>query len=43
MIDYPNFDDYKETCECGKFPVTNIYIDAWQNVPLTACEKIVGN
>lgn len=33
-------DDYDATCGCGKFPVTNTFIDAWESKPITCCDKI---
>lgn len=40
MINFLDTDDYSGDCGCGKFPVANAFIDAWENKPLTCCEKI---
>ncbi|XP_060834067.1 uncharacterized protein LOC132917367 [Rhopalosiphum padi] len=33
-------DDYDDTCGCGLFPVTNIFINGWKSSSFSPCAKI---
>lgn len=39
-INFLDYDDPFDTCGCGKFPVANMFIDAWEDISITPCPKI---
>lgn len=40
MCGHLDNDDYEGTCGCGKFTVTNTFIDAWEGKAITPCAKL---
>lgn len=40
MLANLDMDDYDCSCNCEKFPVTNIIIDGWESSTFNACPKL---
>lgn len=41
-LTYVCMDDYNTSCQCNKFPVSNIIIDGFLDQPLTICKALDG-
>ena len=40
MIEFMDLDDMTNACGCGKFPVANTYIDAWEGKAMQSCAAL---